>query len=167
MSPNTMKLLAFGFPILSLLFTFWLPAGVQLSFFVTGLWSAAQVTLFRKPAVRSALGMMQMPPPVKEVNLKDASPYRADIRTVQQMKQQQAAPTTKGIFAALNDTIEGAKASAREGMKTAREAAGQSEVPGKRTKAQLAKAKEYELKRRAEEKEKERQMRRWKKASQK
>lgn len=164
MSPNTMKLLAYGFPILSILFTFWLPAGVQLSFFVTGLWSAAQVTLFKNPAFRSFLGMTQMPPPVKEVNLKDASPYRADIVTVQQMKQRQAAPTTKGIFAALNETVEGAKKSAREGMKTARQAAGQTEEPGKRSKAQLAKAAEYEKKRRAEELQKERQRREWKRA---
>lgn len=164
MSPNTMKLLAYGFPILSVLFTFWLPAGVQLSFFVTGLWSAAQVTLFRWPSVRSFLGMAQMPPPVKEVDLKNASPYRADIITVQQMKQRQEAPTTRGIFAALNDTVEGAKKSAREGVKTAREMAGQQEAPGKRTKAQLAKAKEYEKKRRAEEAAKERQFREWRKA---
>ncbi|OBT46346.1 hypothetical protein VE00_02775 [Pseudogymnoascus sp. WSF 3629] len=164
MSPNTMKLLAYGFPILSILFTFWLPAAVQLSFFVTGLWSAAQVTLFRYPSVRSFLGMAQMPPPVKEVDLKNASPYRADIITVQQMKQRQEAPTTRGIFAALNDTVEGAKKSAREGVKTAREMAGQQEAPGKRTKAQLAKAKEYEKKRRAEEAAKERQFREWRKA---
>ncbi|OBT51553.1 hypothetical protein VE04_08838 [Pseudogymnoascus sp. 24MN13] len=164
MSANTMKLLAYGFPVLSFAFTFWLPAAVQLSFFVTGLWSAAQVTLFRRPAVRSFLGMQQMPPPIKEVDLKNASPYRADIITAQLMKQRQEAPTTRGIFAALNDTVEGAKKSAREGVKTAREMAGQQEAPGKRTKAQLAKAKEYEKKRRAEEAAKERQFREWRKA---
>ncbi|OBT84451.1 hypothetical protein VE02_06435 [Pseudogymnoascus sp. 03VT05] len=164
MSANTMKLLAYGFPIVSILFTFWLPAGVQLSFFVTGLWSAAQVTLFRWRSIRSFLGMAQMPLSIKEVDLKNASPYRADIITAQQMKQRQAAPTTRGIFAALNDTVEGAKKSAREGVKTAREMAGQQEAPGKRTKAQLAKAKEYEKKRRAEEAAKERQFREWRKA---
>ncbi|KFY07764.1 hypothetical protein V492_06842 [Pseudogymnoascus sp. VKM F-4246] len=165
MSANTTKLLAIGFPVASFLFTFWLPAAVQLSFFVTGLWSATQVTLFRQPAVRSALGMAQMPPPVKEVDLKNASPYRADIVTAEQMRQRkEAPPTSKGIFSALNDTIEGAKKSAREGMKTAREAAGQAEAPGKRTKAQLTKATEYEKKRRAEEKEKERVRREWRRA---
>ncbi|KFZ13286.1 hypothetical protein V502_06702 [Pseudogymnoascus sp. VKM F-4520 (FW-2644)] len=163
MSANTTKLLSYGFPVVSFVVTSFLPAGVQLSFFVTGIWSAMQITLFRQPSVRSFLGMAQMPPPVKEVDLKDASPYRADIMTVQQMKQREA-PTTKGIFAALSETVEGAKKSAREGVKTAREMAGQSEVPGKRTKAQLAKAKEYEKKRRAEELAKEKQRRQWKKA---
>lgn len=163
MSANTTKLLSYGFPVVSFLVTSFLPAGVQLSFFVTGIWSAMQITLFRQPSVRSFLGMAQMPPPVKEVDLKDASPYRADIVTVQQMKQREA-PTTKGIFAALHETVEGAKKSAREGVKTAREMAGQSEVPGKRTKAQLAKAKEYETKRRAEELVKEKHRRQWRKA---
>ncbi|OBT63458.1 hypothetical protein VE03_08138, partial [Pseudogymnoascus sp. 23342-1-I1] len=151
MSANTTKLLSYGFPVISVIITAFLPAGVQLSFFVTGLWSAAQVTLFRQPAVRSFLGIAQMPPPVKTVDPKDASPYRADIVTVQQMKQRAEPPTTKGIFAALSQTIEGAKESAREGVKTARDMAGQTETPGKRSKAQLAKAKEYEKKRRAEE----------------
>ncbi|ELR03446.1 hypothetical protein VC83_00404 [Pseudogymnoascus destructans] len=103
-------------------------------------------------------------PLVKEVDLKNASPYRADIVTVQQMKQRQEAPTMRGIFAALNDTVEGAKKSAREVVKTAREMAGQQEALGKRTKAQLAKVKEYEKKRRAEEAAKERQFREWRKA---
>lgn len=164
MSANTTKLLSYGFPAISFLVTSFLPAGVQLSFFVTGILSAVQVTLFRVPAVRSYLGMAQMPPPAKSVDPKNASPYRADIMTVQQMKQRAEPPTTKGIFAALSETVEGAKKSAQEGVKTAREMAGQTETPGKRSKAQLAKAKEYEKKRRAEEAAKVKHEREWRRA---
>ena len=160
MSESAMKLMSYGFPIRTILFTFWLPAGLQLSFFITGLWSAIQVTLFRNKAFRSALGLTQLPPPPSKVPV-NASPYRADILTVQQLRERAEAPTTTGVFSALNKQVDGVKEAASKTMKSAREYAGQDRKNGKRTKAEIARADAYEKKRQAEEKQKEAERREW------
>lgn len=60
MSPEAMKLVSYGLPLMSLLFTWWLPAAVQLSFFVSGLLSFGQASLFKMPAFRSYFGMVPL-----------------------------------------------------------------------------------------------------------
>jgi YidC/Oxa1 family membrane protein insertase len=50
-----------GLPALSLLFTWWLPASVQLSFFVTGVLSFIQVTCMRQTWFRNFFGMVPLP----------------------------------------------------------------------------------------------------------
>ncbi|TVY17285.1 Mitochondrial inner membrane protein OXA1 [Lachnellula arida] len=52
-----------GIPAISLLFTWWLPASVQLQFFVTGALSFAQVTMMREPWFRKFFKMVPLPKP--------------------------------------------------------------------------------------------------------
>lgn len=161
MSENTMKLMSYGLPAVSILATFWLPAGVQVSFLVTGLWSAFQVTIFRNAAFRSFCNIAPLPSPPQAAASKDKSPYRADILTAQQLRERSEAPAKKGVRAVVVEKVEEVKDSARQGLKTAKEYAGQERKAGKRTKAEIAKAEAYEKKRQAEEKKKEVERREW------
>jgi len=61
MSPEAMKLMMYGLPVLTLLFTWWLPAAVQFSFFVSGLLSFGQASLFKLPAFRRYFNMHPLP----------------------------------------------------------------------------------------------------------
>lgn len=61
MSPEAMKLMMYGLPVITLLFTSWLPAAVQFSFFVSGLLSFGQASLFKIPAFRSYFNMHPLP----------------------------------------------------------------------------------------------------------
>lgn len=56
-----MKLMMWGLPIISLTFTWWFSAGVQLSFFAAGLASFAQTSLLKSPEMRKFFGITPMP----------------------------------------------------------------------------------------------------------
>ena len=55
------KAFLWGFPALSIIATWWIPAAVQLSFFTTGLVSAIQTMAFRNEKIRKYLGIAPMP----------------------------------------------------------------------------------------------------------
>ncbi|KAG0646529.1 Oxidase assembly 1 [Hyphodiscus hymeniophilus] len=61
MSPEAMKLMMYGLPAMTLLFTWWLPAALQLSFFISGLLSFGQASLFKLPGFRSYWNMPPLP----------------------------------------------------------------------------------------------------------
>lgn len=61
MSPEIFNAVKWGFPLVSFLFTFWLPAAVQLSFLVSGLASFSQATLMRQPWFRTYFKMSPLP----------------------------------------------------------------------------------------------------------
>jgi hypothetical protein len=61
MKPATQTLLMWIFPAVSLAFTWWLPAGAQLTFLVTGIASYIQVTCLRQPWFRNLFGMTPLP----------------------------------------------------------------------------------------------------------
>ncbi|SZF00019.1 unnamed protein product [Blumeria hordei] len=64
MNAKMLSIMKWGFPLLSLVFTSWLPAAVQLHFFASGLLSLAQSTLLRQPAFRTAMSMTPLPKPI-------------------------------------------------------------------------------------------------------
>ena len=169
-SPAAMKLMAYALPAFTLLFTWWLPAGVQLSFFVAGVISACQSLLFRWAPFREFFNMTPMPKGPGLFNKPaEPSPYQPRIVTVQQSLSRNTPyagtrPSSTGTYEPprkttilsgltneVKSTISSVQASARETYKSAKQYAGQERSNGKRTKAELRSASEYERKRRAEE----------------
>jgi YidC/Oxa1 family membrane protein insertase len=63
MSPEATKVLMVVFPALTLLITAFMPAALQVSFFVSGMLSLIQSTLFRMPAFRTYFNMYPLPTP--------------------------------------------------------------------------------------------------------
>ena len=79
MTPEMQKLMMYGFPALSLLFTWWLPAALQLSFFVSGLLSFLQASLFKVPGFRSYFNMHPLDP-VPKASAKPPSNYKGEMK---------------------------------------------------------------------------------------
>lgn len=77
-----MKFMMYFLPLLTVAFTWWLPSALQLSFFVSGLLSFGQATLFQQPAFRRAVNMYPLPTaaaPAKDG--KPATPYKGTMMT--------------------------------------------------------------------------------------
>jgi YidC/Oxa1 family membrane protein insertase len=156
-----LKALAYGLPALTLIFTSWLPAGLQLSFFVSGLASAGQATAFRSNAVRERLGMVPLPSTsgsnIFEATAKTEEPrLRKDILTLDDLKAKYEAPKVEaqsGIKAWREKAVSGIRDGMQSAEKSMKEMTGGSAPAGKRTKAEKAKAEEYEKKRAREEAE--------------
>ncbi len=154
MSATTMKLFAIGMPLLTLVFTYWLPAGLQFSFFLSGLLSAGQATLFRNAAFREKFGMSALPTPVDPfAKPVEVSKFREDILTVEQMKAKYEAPKAEGVLDGFRAKVDDLKKSAQSSVKEMKEYTGQERKDGKRTKAQTKQAEEYEIKRAKEERQ--------------
>jgi YidC/Oxa1 family membrane protein insertase len=169
-----MKGLSYFLPALSLAFTSWLPASVQLSFFVTGVTGFIQAQLFRNEAFRARFNLTPMP---KRPTALDAfaevpaaaepSPYQPHIITASKTPKdvvyeppQEAPKTTllSGLTREVKSGVEAVRTSARQTLKSAKEMAGQDAPDGKKTKNQITQAQEYEKKRRAEESKKRQEM---------
>jgi YidC/Oxa1 family membrane protein insertase len=81
-SPAVFNAMKWGLPAASLLFTFWLPAAVQLSFFVSGLMSFGQAALFRQSWFREYFKMTPLPKnsiPGKKA-AEEPSPYQGKMK---------------------------------------------------------------------------------------
>ncbi|TVY49361.1 Mitochondrial inner membrane protein [Lachnellula occidentalis] len=78
MTPGMLAGMMWGIPAISLIFTWWLPASVQLSFFVTGLLSFGQVTMMRQPWFRKAFKMVPLPTTGPKGSA--PSPYKGTIK---------------------------------------------------------------------------------------
>lgn len=168
MTPAVVKGLSYGLPAITVLFTWWLPAGLQLSFFVSGLLSFAQAQIFRSPAFRGWAGMYPLPKkPVDPFAEKvEVSPYqdRVIVATKDQYRDatnegpKYEAPRSSGsggVFDGLSEVADSAKKRYNSMLKTSKQLTGLSETTdGKRTKQQLRVAAQYETKRKLEEKEK-------------
>jgi YidC/Oxa1 family membrane protein insertase len=61
LSPQAAGLFMWGLPGLSLIFTWWLPAALQLSFFVSGILSFFQASALRQPWFRRIFRMTPLP----------------------------------------------------------------------------------------------------------
>ena len=61
MSVKATKIVSILMPVLSFMFTFWLPAAVQLSFCVTSMFSFCQMTLLQNPRLRARLNLYPLP----------------------------------------------------------------------------------------------------------
>ncbi len=83
-SPAVFNAMKWGLPALSLGFTFWLPAAVQISFFVSGLLSFGQAALFRQSWFREYFNMTPLSKnaiPGKK-GAEESSPYKGKMKVV-------------------------------------------------------------------------------------
>ncbi|RDW84869.1 hypothetical protein BP6252_02459 [Coleophoma cylindrospora] len=119
-TPAMQTLLMYGIPLMTLVFTSWLPAGLQLSFFVTGVLSYIQATAFRKPSIRAKLGMAPLPQPPSS-----SSPLKGSVKIKSHTPEATAAPAESGwkSIGAVKEvmgTWEGARNAASEVTKSGR-----------------------------------------------
>lgn len=79
MSPQAFAAVMWGLPLVGLLFTFWLPAAIQLSFLVSGICSFGQATLFRQVWFREYFKMTPLPQTANGAP-KPLSPYQGNLK---------------------------------------------------------------------------------------
>lgn len=80
MSPAVYKILIWAFPALSLLCTWWQPAALTLSFFVTGVMSYAQAILFHQAWFRRYFNMTSLPTSPTPLDQAPPSPYKGKLK---------------------------------------------------------------------------------------
>jgi YidC/Oxa1 family membrane protein insertase len=97
MSPHAMKVLTYVFPAITFIITAFMPAALQVSFFVSGFLSYLQALLFRWPAFRSYFNMYPLASEAPAVASKP-TPYRGTMKV--------RAPLTQ---AELNRTYQGSR----------------------------------------------------------
>lgn len=78
-SPQVFNAMMWGLPLVSLLFTFWLPAALQLSFLVSGIASFGQATLLRQTWFREYFKMTPIPQTASS-SPKPPSPYKGNLK---------------------------------------------------------------------------------------
>lgn len=101
MQPEVLKAMMWGLPLLSFVFTFWLPAALQWSFFVAGLCSFAQATALRQPWFRNYFNMSPLPKPKGPDDT--PTPYQGKLKIAAKPVLSQAE---------LNSRFQGAQATA-------------------------------------------------------
>lgn len=167
--------MSYGLPAVTVIFTYFLPAGLQLSFFISGILSYCQSTAFKNASFREATGMVPLPPP--HLLTPGAAPTSAP--TIKLAPESYRVDSTKLNYEAPNRTstlsgvsvdsvpeaektiFGGAKSTFQDGLKDAKDAfgkvkttweekAGTKRVDGKRTKQEIKAAQVYEEKRVAE-----------------
>ncbi|CZR56575.1 uncharacterized protein PAC_06464 [Phialocephala subalpina] len=102
MQPQVLKAMMWGLPLLSFLFTFWLPAALQWSFFVAGLCSFSQATALRQPWFRNYFNMSPLPKPKSPAD-QPPTPYQGKLKIAAKPVLSQAE---------LNSRFQGAQATA-------------------------------------------------------
>jgi YidC/Oxa1 family membrane protein insertase len=78
-SPQIFKAMMWGLPAISLLFTFWLPAALQLSFLISGICSFGQATLLRQTWFRDYFKMTPIPQNPSNTP-KPVDPYKGNLK---------------------------------------------------------------------------------------
>ncbi len=168
------KALTYGLPGLTVLFTWWLPAAVQISFFVSGLLSFAQASMFKSPVFRNYFGMTPLPSSTNPTTR--PSPYKGTMKLAaaapapgtsasatpksspvlstselnsrfeaSSISNESASPPRSKLLSKLLNPINQARDSARGVMKKANE-----NMDGRREKNEIAEKRKYELKRQEE-----------------
>jgi YidC/Oxa1 family membrane protein insertase len=175
LSPAVQKAFMYGLPVISLIFTAFLPSAVQLWFALNSVLGFFQAGLFRMAGFRAWAGMTPLPEnarlvvdaaaaapkssPVQErvVVIEKGRQYRdKDSSSVSYQPPRKVTKEDKTILGGfkreVTGTIDSIKGSMKDTIKQGREMMKSQEgADGKRTKAQLAEANKYEEKRRAEE----------------
>jgi len=160
-----MRGMSYFLPAITLIFTIFLPASIQVSFFITGVLSYVQAALFRWAPFRAYMNMT--PTATYSLNAPtSSSPYQSRIITTTSRPTPSASsvsyepprssgatkPTLlSGLKREVSSGITSMQDAARKTLKSAKEITGQESKDGKRTKRQLQQANEYEKKRRLEE----------------
>ena len=173
MNAKMLSIMKWGFPLLSLVFTSWLPAAVQLHFFASGLLSLAQSTMLRQPAFRTAMSMTPLPKPSSAPSAKPAAADAAPSSKIRMIKNPilsqselhdrfQPAPTiATGTNSApgrrfprvLKETVTDIRSTVQEVVEAGRGLMGQTkqEVQDRLVKAEKRQRDMYEAKRQAAE----------------
>lgn len=171
MSPQTLRVMSYGLPAITVIFTYFLPAGLQLSFLVSGVLSFFQSSMFKNASFRKAAGMAPLPPP-QSANPSSGSStiklapeqYRdttslsyqapnvtSTLRGVSVNSTPEVEKTMLGSMkASLSDGFKEAKGVVDSTKKTVDEKLGNARKDGKRTKLEIKSAEQYEKKRSAE-----------------
>lgn len=92
MSPQAMKVMTYVFPSITFLFTAFMPAALQVSFFVSGLLAFGQARLFRLPAFRSYFNMYPLTTP----GAAKPTPYKGTMKVRAPMTQAELNRTYQG-----------------------------------------------------------------------
>ncbi|RFU30746.1 hypothetical protein B7463_g5613, partial [Scytalidium lignicola] len=154
MSPGMKKFFMYGMPAISFAFTWWLPAAVQISFFVMGITGWMQSILFQNPAFRRTFGMPALPtgstgaggpnsPQYKgHINIRASSPLESQSSAVQASKPK---GVVDGALKDIMSTYQGAKQSLSEVT-----GKGKDSLEKRRQKSEREAAERYEAKRQAE-----------------
>lgn len=150
MSPGAMTLMMYGLPLLTVVFTWWLPAALQLSFFISGLLSFGQSSLFKLPAFRRYFDMLPLdhaaapPPSPYKNNMKVRAPLsQAELnRSFQQSRKQGILQKAKSSLLDTTKEIRGSASSVVE--------QGRGYSKGSMEKAEKKRREEYEKRRQAE-----------------
>lgn len=149
------KALQYGLPTLTFVFGFWLPAGLQLSFLVSGICSAIQGTLFRSPGFRKWAGMYPLPEP----NTPKANPTTKEIRMAARgtnssgnpVYQAPSSPAEVSEKAGIGKVIKEIKEAAASGKKAAQNyVASKQKTDDRRPQQDVAAAAKLEKRRRQE-----------------
>lgn len=165
MNPQVLKAMMWGMPALTLVFTSWLPAAMQLTFFVGGFLSFLQSRLFQQPWFRSYFNITPVP---KQKGPKPSagppSAYKGTIRRIAptgplstselgnrfegpKAGQSKFQPPTKatGMFAGVKDAVGSIKDAGKGVVEMAT-----GKMEDNEAKRALKEKKAYELKRQAE-----------------
>ncbi|TVY80802.1 Mitochondrial inner membrane protein OXA1 [Lachnellula suecica] len=80
LSPNMQKVVLWAFPAMGILFSWWMPAAVQITFFTQGLLSFIQVTCMRQTWFRRFFNMTPIPKRAEGPDGSSPSPYKGNLR---------------------------------------------------------------------------------------
>lgn len=171
MTPQMLKFMQWGLPGISLIFTSFLPSAVQLSFFVSGLASAFQATLFRNPRFRTLFKMIPLPsnsipgtkPPAPykgTMNVRTPSPLHSQAKATNSSTQATAIENSKissadktvqskGLLGSTLKDIMGTYQSAKRSVKTVT-GKGKESIEQRRIASERKEAAKFEEKRREE-----------------
>ena len=100
--------MSYGLPAMTLLFTWWLPAAVQLSFWVSGVISFLQSLLFQSAAGRKVLGLDPLTTRVKGPE-GPTSPYKGNMKIAATAQVQAARPRPALTTLEINSRFQAAE----------------------------------------------------------
>ncbi|KAH8656667.1 60Kd inner membrane protein-domain-containing protein [Tricladium varicosporioides] len=168
LSPGMMKAMTWGFPGLTLIFTWWLPAAVQLTFFVSGVLSFMQARAMQTPRFRQFFKMTPLATK-KPTGTGPVSPYKGTMRiatpspVLSQAKLNSRFESTTSNFpkppsSGLNKLLNSAMKPFQEIKESTKGVVDMANerMDARREKSEKADAQRYELKRQKEEREKKR-----------
>ena len=150
-SPATITVFSYGLPIVSLVFGVFFPAGLQLTLFVSAIFTVSQSVAFRMPRVRNFLGMY---PVVQAASRKGAgsSPTSNTINVNSRTRKPgDPDPGEKQVgFAAVKQTFRQAYSDIRTRMADMQQQGNSQRSSNRLSSAEKKRAEEYEKKRQKE-----------------
>jgi len=101
LTPRMQNAFMWGLPALTIAFTWWMPAAVQVSFFVSGLLSFGQATLFKQDWFRTYFNMTSLLEP-KPAGQAPESPYKGNMKVNPVLSQAELSQRFQGVKVSSN-----------------------------------------------------------------